>query len=393
MSNESIVHGKVAPGFEAVREAFAENFSRRGDIGAGFCAYVDGIEVAWLWGGMARAGVPWSERTLTTTMSVSKGVVALVIQLLVERGLVDLDAPVARYWPAFGQNEKHAITLRMVLSHAAGIPWLPRAMRIVSTDDPASWQDQAVITRSLEEAPPVWRPGSRLGYHSITFGWILGEVCRRTTGKTIGTFLREEIAGPLDIDFWIGLPPSEHARVAPLIPDPALDAEPVRAFLNPDTPVGKAICVGPAKRLGTAIRESLNTPTMWSSEIPSMGGMGSARGVARLYSLLAQGGEQGGVRLLPPESVERHRAQQVAGRDVVWGDFRRVALGYALPVPHFPLGPSPEAFGHGGLGGAMGFADPVARVGFGYVPSRLLFSRGSDGRVEALADALYRCLG
>lgn len=390
MSVSRAIFGTVAPGFERVRDAFEENFSTRGEVGAAFSAYVDGREVANLWGGEARPGLPWTDRTMIVAASVAKGFTAFIIQRLADQGKLDIDAPVSAYWPEFAANGKDKVRISMVLDHTAGLPYVPDHASVALLERPATLRDLDRIASALAAAPLVWEPGTQHGYHSITYGWILGEIVRRVTGKTLGTYLRDEIARPLDLDYWIGLPASEHDRVAHIQIDPVMDSDLVAAIVNASTPLGKTLFVGD-KRVGEAFK-TCNDPDFWSAEVPAAGGIGSARGVARLYALLARGGELDGERLVSPSSIERFQRERLRAHDMLWNVPRRLGLGYMRPTPEFPMGPSDEAFGHAGLGGSIGFADPSRKVGFGYVMSQLVFGNGVDARAHALAGALYASL-
>ncbi|WP_437334696.1 serine hydrolase domain-containing protein [Sorangium sp. So ce394] len=391
-STQPMIQGSVAPGFERVRDAFVENLTRQGEAGASFCAYVDGVEVAHLWGGEARPGVPWTADTLACGAAVGIGVAALVAQRLADQGKLDVDAPVAAYWPEFAAEGKGAITVRMVLGHSAGLPWFPDPELRVRLDRPETLLDSEAILRLIEAAPPVWEPGTQCGYHTATYGWLVGEIVRRVTGKSLGTYLRDEIAGPLGAEYWIGLPEAEHHRVAWMSPDPITDTDQFYKFLNADTPPGKAMFMSPHRRFGDMIRDGMNHPTFWRAELASRNGVGTARGVARLYAMLASGGELDGVRVVSADSTARHIEVQYDGNDFIWGNPLRVGLGYMRPSASVGMGPHDEAFGHPGFGGAIGFADPVSRVGFAFLPNRMVLALTTDARAETLASALYACL-
>ena len=390
------IKGAVTAGFEPVREAFASNFAERGEVGAAFCAYVDGKKAVDVWGGEARPGVPWAEDTLCLVWSTTKGATALVAQMLADRGLLDVDAPVARYWPEFAAEGKGGITVRQVMTHAAGLPYWEGYRDLVHHDSPEGWDRTDDIAAALAAARPIWEPGSQHGYHAITYGWLLGEIARRVTGKTLGTYFREEIAAPLGLDFWIGLPAEQHNRVADLLPAPPPDdpdlAQAMTVLMGPDALTGQALLVGPRGGLDHSA-ETANSSTFRAAEIPAGSGMTDARSLARMYAALAVGGELDGVRIVSPESIAAHTAGQFRGDDVVLVSQKRYALGYMRPCPPTEVfGPNDEAFGHPGMGGSLGFADPVARVGYGYVMNQLMPGLQVDPRARALADALYGCL-
>lgn len=379
------IDGHCEPRFTAVREAFFRNFTERGDHGASVCVYVDGARVVDCWGGWADAARtrPFGPDTIVSVASTTKGPVALAAHMLAERGKLDLDAPVARYWPEFGQAGKEAIPVRWLLSHRAGLPAIRRAL------PPEALFDWTAMTEALAETPPWWTPGERHGYHALTFGHLVGEVIRRVDGRSVGVFLREEVTGPLRADFFVGVPEAVDARAAQVLPPPppteatiwdTLLADgaslPGRAFLNPLRPAGLE-----------------NTRAWRAAEIPAANGHTSARGVARMYAALARGGELDGVRLLAPDAIERAIVEQSRGRDAVLTLPTRFATGFMLGMPEgiFECGPGRRSFGHPGRGGSIGFADPDARIGFGYVTNQYqtATARHPDRRVASLVDALY----
>ena len=390
------ISGTVHPDFEPVREAFAENFAARSDVGAAFCAYVDGEKVVDLWGGEARPGVPWAEDTLCLVWSTTKGATALVAQILADRRLLDVDAPVARYWPEFATHGKDAVTVWHVLTHAAGLPFWEGYRELVHHDSTKGWERTDDIAAALAAAPPVWEPGTKHGEHALTYGWLVGEIVRRITGKTLGTYFREEVAEPLGLDFWIGLPAGHHRRVADLLQPPTLAepelAEMMAELMAPDALTGQALLVGPRGGL-EHLAEVANSANYRAAEIPASNAITDARSLARMYAMLARGGELDGVRIVSPESVAAHAAEQFRGYDVVLVSDKRYGLGYMRPCPPAEVfGPNDEAFGHPGLGGSLGFADPVAKVGYGYVMNQMMPGIQVDPRARVLADALYGCL-
>lgn len=390
------IEGLVAPGFEAVRGAFAANFAERHEVGAAFAAYVDGVKVADLWAGEARPGTPWSESTLCPVWSATKGATALVAQILAGRGQLDVDAPVARYWPEFATNGKAAITVRDVLTHGAGVPTWEGYRDLLTIDAGDGWGDLEAIVTALAGAKTAWEPGTKHGYHAVTFGWLVGEVVRRLTGAGLGEVFRAEVAEPLGLDFWIGLPPAEHGRVADMLPAPPPDdpeiAVAMAALMGPDSLTGRALFVGPDGGLDNAAALS-NAAAFRAAEVPAANGITDARSLARMYAMLAAGGELDGVRIVSPQSIAAHAREQYRGPDVLLHAEKRYALGYMRPCPPAEeFGPNDEAFGHPGMGGSLGFADPAARVGFGYVMNQMMPGIQVDPRARALADALYASL-
>lgn len=387
------VHGTVADGFEAVRDSFAESFRSRNDVGAAFSAYVGGEKVVDLWGGEASPGAPWRQETVALAFSVAKGLTAFVMQLLADRGQVDITEPVARYWPEFAANGKDAVTVEQVLTHTAGVPFWPDYWPTVSLDRPETFLDLDAITAALAAAPTTWEPGTAFGYHSTTYGWILGEVVRRITGQTLGGYLQTEVAAPLGLDMWIGTPPAVHPRVAILIPDPAYDSDEFYEHLSPDLPTGQVTFIGRERRFGEAVLHTYNNPLMWEAESPAGNGIMDARSLARLYALLANGGELDGVRLVSEASVADWSRLRVDDRDCLDGRDFRIALGYIKSSSWYEMGPSEQSFGDPGMGGAVGYADPERNLSFGFVPNRMVFSPGrTDPRVAALGQALYASL-
>lgn len=384
------ISGHVAAGFEPVADTFEENFARRGEVGAEFCAYVGGECVVNIWAGMATPDRLWTADTLVFVFSVTKGPAALVAQILVDRGLMDLDAPVAVYWPEFAANGKDRALVRHVLSQTVGVPSFPGYWDLVSFDDAEGWHRTEEIAARLAGAPLAWEPGSRLGYHSITYGWMVGELVRRIDGRTLGTFFADEVARPLGLDFWIGLPVEQHRRVARLLhdPDPAFDL--LRALSGPENPAGATLFIGPER--GSPL-DLANDPDFWTAEAPAVNGIGDARSVARMYAMLAGGGELDGVRIVSEASVATHSAEQARGTDAIFGGESRVALGYGRSTPGgLSFGPNDEAFGMQGIGGAVGYADPVAEVGFAYAMNQSHMEVGTDRRPRALSAALYRAI-
>lgn len=395
-NRDVVVEGAVAAGFEPVRQAFAANFADRHEVGAAFAAYVDGEKVVDLWGGEARPGVPWSEDTLCLVWSTTKGATALAAQILAERGRLDVDAPVARYWPEFAANGKAAVTVRDVLTHAAGLPSWEGYRELVTLDSSEGWGKTDDIARALAAATPVCEPGASHGYHAVTYGWLVGELVRRITGASIGEFFRAEVAEPLGLSFWIGLPPEEHGRVADLLSAPPPDdpelAAMMEAAMGPDALTGRALLVGPRGGVEQAA-ETANTAEFRAAEVPAASGITDARSLARMYAMLAMAGELDGVRIVSPQSIAAHTAEQYRGDDIVLASEKRYALGYMRPCPPAEVfGRNDEAFGHPGMGGSLGFADPVAKVGFGYVMNQMMPGIQVDPRARALADALYASL-
>jgi len=391
------IEGEVAAGFEPVRDAFAENFAERGEIGAAFSAYHAGRKVVDIWGGEARPGNPWMQDSSAVVWSATKGMTSLVVQLLADQEKLDVDALVTAYWPEFGANGKAAITVRDVLSHGARLPYPPGYTAIATGDSPNGWENVAGLVQLLEVAEPVLDEGLH-GYHAVTFGVLLGEIVRRATGRTLGAILAEDLAGPMGLQLHIGLDPSQHHRVAELqltIPPPPTDDPEILAMMaqamGPEGLLGRSLLVG-QNGLGQ-YNEIGNSSQVRAAEYGASGGITDARSLARMYSMLASGGVLDGSKIVSPESIAAHRAEQWRGVDAVLGAEKRYATGYMLAGTEAEtFGPNPDAFGHPGMGGSLGFADPEAGVGYGYVMNHMIFEVAVDPRARALADALYGCL-
>lgn len=371
---------RVEPGFEAVRDVFLAGHPA--EVGGGqLCVYRAGVPVVDIWAGRDPVNDrPYDGDTLGVLMSCTKAATAIVVHRLAERGVLDLDAPVARWWPAFAANGKAAITVAQLLAHSAGLMGHEPARGM----DGASSLDWDRSTQALAAMRPLWPPGSAYLYHFITYGFLLGEVVRRAAGRTVGQLFAEEIAGPLGLEMWIGLPAAQQARVAPHLPAPTrLSAEGWRAMC-------KAMGVDPDERLMRAIGETfqateelidlLNTPAGRAAEVPAANAVGNARSLARMYAACI--GEVDGVRLLRPETVARLRRPQTDHLrgppplpPVGDGDAQRFGLGFELPRRLLPM-LGPGSFGHPGAGGRLGFADPESGCAVGYVCNGMLW----DGR-------------
>jgi CubicO group peptidase (beta-lactamase class C family) len=377
------IHGHCDPRYAAVRDAFAEGFESRNELGAAVAVTHGGEPVVDLWAGhadLARTR-PWEADTLAHVYSVTKGMTALCAHRLIERGALDLDAPAARYWPEFAARGKDAIPVRWLLAHRAGLPALRAPL------PPEALYDPAAMAAALAGAEPCVPPG-QIAYHPMTFGWLVGELVRRVDGRSVGRFFREEIAEPLGVDFHIGLGPAEEKRAAEVTD---LEPPPEFAMAFAGAPAGELplVVLAFANPSGTGDH---NAPEHRRAEIPAMNGHCTARALARVYGARACGGEQGGVRLLAPESIERARSEQARDMDPLLGMPLRMGLGFWLSqpeVPGFAYGPNEGAFGHPGAGGSLGFADPAAAIGFGYVTSRMGSEMSTDPRAQALIDALY----
>ena len=380
------IEGTCDPRFERVREAFAANFDKHNELGAGVAVCVDGRAVVDLWGGFADEArrSPWRPDTLVNVFSVGKGILALCAMLLVDRGLLDLDAPVARYWPEFAAAGKERITVRQLLSHQAGLP----AVREVLGD--GAMYDWPLMTAALARQAPWWTPGTRHGYHVNTFGFLVGEVIRRVSGMSVGAFLRKEIAGPLDADFHIGVAPHDDARVADFVwlPELAEVPRPDRSTLSDEQLMVYHTYFNPA---GASGHGTVNEAAWRRAEYPSTNGHATALGIARCYAVVAQGGMVNGRRLLGRDILDEASREHSSGTDVVLGRPSRFGLGFQLSPLERPIGPNQGVVLHFGAGGALGFADPVARIGFGYAMNRM-GPRLANPTNRNLVGALYSSL-
>jgi CubicO group peptidase (beta-lactamase class C family) len=376
--------------FVAVRDALADNLRERDELGAAVAVTYEGRTVVDLWAGwMDEARTrPWERDTLVDVFSVGKAIAAVCVLVLAERDRVDLDAPVSRYWPEFAAAGKGEVTLRMLLSHRAGLPAVRGALPELAMYD---WD---LIASALAREEPWWEPGSTHGYHVNTFGFLAGEIVRRVTGESIGAFLRREVAGPLDADFHFGLGAEQDERIADYLfaetakledseqPERPEVLDEQRRFL-----LGRVYLNPPGMSgLGT-----VNTRAWRAAQIPSANGHATARAVARIYTALARGGTVDGVRLLRGETIDEAIAEASSGNDFVLGRPSRFGLGFQLTQPERRLGPNARSFGHFGAGGSLGFADPDAGLAFGYAMNRS-GPRWQNPRNRALIDALYASL-
>lgn len=383
------VDGHVEPGFEGVRDAFAANLTSGRDVGAGCCVHVHGRKVVDLWGGsFDRAGTrPYGAGTLQLVFSTTKGVTAVLMALLVQRGLVDPEAPVAQYWPEFAAEGKGAITIGQLMSHQAGLPTIDGKMALAEV---LAWEP---IAGALAAQRPLWEPGTKHGYHALTYGWLAGEVIRRVTGKSVGECVQAELAGPLGLELWIGLPPALEDRVSPVIPAPPPDPEvaaAMAAMLGPDPLVTRALSLnGAFEAAGEEFGSTFNRPDVHAAQVPAANGITNARSLSRLYAALI--GDVDGVRLLTDDTVERVRALRVQGPDACIMIETAFGLGFML---HGSMNPyaGPGSFGHPGAGGSVAFAQPERGLAFGYVMNRMDNNLAGDVRVSTLVDATLAAL-
>jgi CubicO group peptidase (beta-lactamase class C family) len=384
------VGGFVAPGFEEVRAEFERNFAERGEVGAAVAAYWRGEKVVDLWGGRRTpdADAPWNEDTMVVVMSTTKGLAAMTLAVANARGWLDYDAPVARYWPEFAQNGKAAVTVRQLLGHEAGLVLLDEKLPVEKLSD------LDYVACVLARQKPAWPPGTRHGYHTMTIGLYMQELIRRVdpAHRTLGRFFHEEIAEPLHLEFYIGLPreiPGDRLATLKLLSRTrgllALRYTPVAVTM-------KMIAPGSLLRrsfVGTNL--DYRDRRSYEVEVPAGNGVGTARAIARAYSSFAEGGAELGIT---PETLARLTAPPVpaGGEDVVMGVPSYFSLGFLRPGPNVDFGSSQRAFGAPGAGGSFAFADPDAHLGYAYVMNKLDFYLVNDPREKALRDAVYRAI-
>jgi CubicO group peptidase (beta-lactamase class C family) len=381
------VRGTVAPGFEGVRDAFLENFAHGLEIGAACSLWIEGEEKVSIAGGetVAGGGEPYDVDTLQLVFSSTKGLVAMCANLLAQRGELDVDALVTDVWPEYGGAGKQDTKIEWLLTHQAGVPIIDAPLTL---EEVLSWDP---VIEAIGEQEPQWVPGTAHGYHAVSYGWLVGEVIRRVTGKTVGAFFAEEIAGPLGLETWIGLPHEHFQRVAPFgelfdASDPEAQAM-VEAFLGPDMPIGRAL-YGP----GGVFREEglFNRPDVLAAEIPAANGVTTASSLAKAYAACI--GEVDGVRILTPEQVEEARRPRTEGNDRILVFESKIGLGFFAHSSFSPYG-GPQSFGHTGLGGSCGFADPENGVAFGYAMNNALANLAGDPRTRRLIEAGYAAIG
>ena len=389
------VYGSCDPKFQSVRQEFERNFREREEVGASVCVTVHGETVVDLWGGIARTDTqtPWTAETVSIVFSSTKGATALCAHMLASRGQLDLDAPVAKYWPEFAQAGKAQIPVKMLLNHQAGLP-------AVRTPLPqgayANWE---LMVNALAKEEPFWEPGTRNGYHALTMGWLVGEVVRRVSGKSLGTFFQAEIAKPLGLDFWIGLPEDKESRVAPMIAaKPDSESLFFQEIAKPGS-LQSLVLLNSGGYMGVAPEYDFRAAH--AAEIGAAGGITNARGLCRLYSELARPRVPWRPSLVGAASLVRMSRPISAGFDQFGQIPSRFTAGYIKSMDNRRGTPgnqdtgmlSEDAFGHSGFGGSIGFADPRAGLSFGYAmnrqgPGTLLNPRG-----QSLVDATYRSLG
>lgn len=374
------IHGSCDPAFAAVREALERNFTEHGEIGSAVCVYHQGKKVVDLWAGHqdAARAIPWREDTMCLMYSIAKSMCALCVHILADRGLIDLEAPVADYWPEFARNGKSTIKVRHIISHYCGVCCNDAA-------DTGDIYDYDKMIRVLEEQEPVWPPETKGAYNTVNFGYLAGEVVRRVTGKPIREFLRDNVTAPLGADYKIGVDEADLERVADLVPNP--DGFSLASRIRPGSPLQRALNAMP-KPLDTTEQ---NTARFRTGCFLSAGGFGTALGLARIYAALANGGELDGVRLLSPEAIARATTDQWEDQDDgTTGNHIRMTMGFwKNGKGQSTFGPNPEAFGHSGMGGARAIADPDRNLALAYVTNLPCERLATGVRTEAIVTAAF----
>lgn len=372
------VNGQCDERFQAVRDTFVANFEQGLEIGASVAVTLDGRSVVDLWAGeAAEGGVPWEQDTIVNVYSSTKTMAALCVLMLADRGEVDLSAPVAKYWPEFAANGKQDVLVRHVMSHSAGLSGFDTPVKVEQLYD---WN---FICEQLEAQAPWWEPGTVSGYHAITQGYLQGEIVRRVSGRSIGTFFREEVAVPLGADFHIGLDAEHDSRVGELKPPGAFPGAE-----EPDKGSVAARTFDSCQLEGTEPR----TRAWRAAEIPAAGGIGNARAISRVHSAIACGGEVDGVRLLSQPTIDKLLEEQTNGTDLVLRVPIRFGMGYGLNSAQFPIGPNERVCFWGGWGGSLALIDMDARLTVSYVMNKMGSGVMGDTRGGSLAIAAYQSL-
>ena len=373
------IHGECDPQFSKVKETFEKLYQEDREIGSCFAVYKDGNPLVNLWGGFQDKDKtkPWQKDNLVTVYSTTKGVAAFCIALAMEKGLLKYEERVSTYWPEFSNNGKEDITIGMLMSHQAGI-CSPETRNV------EDYYNQSLMAEKLAGMTPIWEPGTASGYHSMTFGWLTSELILRVTGKSLGTFFREEVGDQHEIDFFIGLPESEDHRVAELVPFDIVRNE------NSEQQQVELTDAQKSQRNSAGTLDIQNTKEWRQAEIPSANGQGNAGGLAKLYSLIVP--EDNNLKLLKDDTVNQMTTMQIEGRDLVLAVQVRWGVGFILNKHKIIYGPIEGAFGHSGYGGSCAFGDPKNKIGVSYVMNKMLDNFNADGRSIELINATYDCL-
>ena len=388
------IDGVCDPKFEAVAEAFVANFTENDEVGANVCVMLEGETVVNLWGGRtARDGADWQEDTVSIVFSCTKAATALCAHMLADQGKLDLDAPVAHYWPEFADNGKEEATVSMMLDHSAGVPHVREKLK------DGAYTDWDYMVDLIAREAPFWEPGTRNGYHGVTFAWTVGELVRRAAGMPMGEFFRKQVAEPLGLDFWIGLPEEIEPRVAPMI----------QAEIDPNAPPSKfqqAVMTDPQSPPHLFLLNNgaadFNSREIHAAEIGSANGITNGKGLAGMYAPLACGGTANGVTLVSEDTLARMCQTSMATHlDATLMIPSRFALGFMKSMDNRKVPNAANssviigerAIGHVGMGGHFGFADPECGLSFGYNMNRMAMGILLNERGQALVDAAYTSLG
>ena len=400
-----IASGYCDPKFNTLKEILEESVASNFEIGGSVALEVEGEMVVNLWNGWSspEKDKVWKENTLVNVFSTTKGLAGTCLLKLIEKKLVDLEAPVSKYWPEFNQFSKEGITIEHILCHRAGL------CGISTTLPKGAFQDWKLITKKLEMQEPLWEPGAHQGYHALTYGHLVGEILRRVDGRTIGKFFQEEIANPLELDFFIGLPESEFKRTADMSAMPTsnrfkwigklLKYFPTNLPFYSETFRFMVESLKPESLIKIALGNPemegmfMNTSSWRTAEIPAANGHGTAKSLAKFYGVLANNGKRGDVTVLEPSTLDLATSPHSKGPDkVLFGLDIHFGLGFMLRTDILPMGPSSSAFGHGGAGGSLAFGDRENKVGFAYVLNRMHSGLTTWKTASALADEAYKIL-
>ena len=400
-----MISGYCEDNFIEARDIFEKSISSGFELGGSIAVEVQGKKVIDLWGGYLdhSQSKSWEENTLVNVFSTTKGIAAICLLQLIEKGLLDIEKPVCEYWPEFSVNGKENIPVKYLFCHKAGLCGVREPL------ESGAFTNWDLITSELAKQKPLWEPGTAHGYHAITYGHLVGELLRRIDGRTIGQYFKEEIAEPLNLDFWIGLPDSEFDRVSDIYPSkpgplqylfPLLTKLPrfvlpgrakfLLDFGDTSKPVGAAFNNPP---ISSNRGMEANTKQWRNAEIPAANGHGTARSIAKLYGILANGGSRDGIHVLSPETIEKGRQTQSDGKDLVLGGMRtRFGLGFMLGTENVSMGPNPNAFGHGGAGGSLGFSDPDNNISLGFVMNQMHQGITAWKTATDVAESVYKAL-
>jgi len=400
-----LISGYCDHNFIEARNIFEKSISSGFELGGSIAVEVQGKKVIDLWGGHLdhSQSKAWEENTLVNVFSTTKGIAAICLLQLIEKGLLDIEKPVCEYWPEFSTNGKENIPVKYLFCHKAGLCGVREPL------ESGAFCNWDLITSELAKQEPLWEPGTAHGYHAITYGHLVGELLRRIDGRTIGQYFKEELAEPLDLDFWIGLPDSEFDRVSDIYPSKPGPLQYLFPFL---TRLPRFMLPGRAKFLldfgdtskpiGAAFNNppissdrgfEANTKQWRNAEIPAANGHGTARSIAKLYGILANGGSRDGIHVLSPETIEKGRQTQSDGKDLVLGGMRtRFGLGFMLGTENVSMGPNLNAFGHGGAGGSLGFSDPDNNISLGFVMNQMHQGITAWKTATDVAESVYKTL-